>query len=462
MRRDLLERLKQRCQQPWLVGLDAAELSDRAEQRFEMLNQGDQPHSTILLAEPEPIDFLAGFIAAVAAECPVVLGNPQWKESEWQKVLSVVQPDRIWASGRIDSGLPIGDQKPQLQKGTIGIATGGSSGQIRFALHSWETLTASVDGFRAYFQIDRVNSCCVLPLFHVSGLMQFMRSFCSGGKFALFASKDLEQQIQQIDPTEFLISLVPTQLQRLLQTSTNLPWLSQFQMIMLGGAPAWSDLLDTARSPLGETANQSYRLPIALTYGMTETASQVVALKPEDFLQGRSGCGQVLPHAELTLCDRAGKPVAPGQTGIITIRAASLCRGYLPPQEGDRLEQNQLVTDDLGYFDAAGYLHLVGRDSQKIITGGENVFPAEVEAAIRQTGLVQDVCVIGLPDPLWGEAVTALIVPLANPPIAALEAALQPNLSRYKQPKKWIIVDRIPRNLQGKINYQQLKQEQLK
>ena len=490
MRLDLLETLKQQSNQQRLIGLDRAELVDRAEQRFQMLTQLDQANPTVLLAEPEPIDFLAGFVAAVAAECPVFLGNPQWAEAEWKSVLSLVQPACVWISGQHDSPLLVSHQKPQFLTGTmgsssspgiIGIPTGGSSGQIRFALHTWETLTASVAGFRAYFQIDcskesttsaRINSCCVLPLFHVSGLMQFMRSFCSGGKFALFASKDLAQQIQHIDPAEFFISLVPTQLQRLLQNPANLDWLSQFQMIMLGGAPAWSDLLETARS---------HQLRIALTYGMTETASQVVALKPEEFLQGRlpqrgncfaSGCGQVLPHAQLTVRDPQGNLVEPGQSGIITIRAASLCRGYLPAQPDSQLEQTQqLVTDDLGYFDSAGYLHLIGRNSQKIITGGENVFPAEVEAAIRQTGLVQDVCVIGLPDSFegetashraWGEVVTALIVPVSGLvpgfSISTLEAALQLKLSRYKQPKKWLIVDRIPRNLQGKLNYEQLKQ----
>lgn len=478
MRLDLRETLRQRSGQGRLIGLDEAELIERTQEQSQKLTQVDRSNSTVLLAEPDPIDFLAGFIAAVAAECPVFLGNPQWSEAEWQDVLGLVQPDWVWASREIASELPCQNPKPRFAAGTIGIPTGGSSGQIRFALHSWETLTASVAGFRAYFRPDRagraalhrVNSCCVLPLFHVSGLMQFLRSFCSGGKFALFASKVLEQQIQQIDPAEFCISLVPTQLQQLLQNPANLDWLSRFQMILLGGAPAWSSLLETARS---------HRLRIALTYGMTETASQVVALKPQDFLQGQLGCGQVLPHAQLAICDSQGNPVEPGQTGIITIRARSLCRAYFPAQPDFQLaETRQLVTDDLGYFDSAGFLHLLGRNSQKIITGGENVFPAEVEAAIRQTGLVQDVCVVGLPDypasdapdraldtqegttpdRVWGEVVTALIVPVVDRSIADLEAALQPKLSRYKQPKQWIVVDRIPRNLQGKINAQQLKE----
>lgn len=451
MRLELLEVLQRRSSENWLIGLDAKALSDRAAQRFEWLVQFQPAHPVILLVESDPIDFLAGFIAAVAADCPVFLGNPQWTIAEWQQVLDLLQPDCIWAAGRSDAKAASEKQKPQLAAGTIGIPTGGSSGRIRFALHDWDNLTASVAGFRAYFQIDCVSSCCVLPLFHVSGLMQFIRSLCSNGRFALFSSKELEQQIDLINPGEFCISLVPTQLQRLLENPANLDWLTRFQMILLGGAPAWSDLLDRARS---------HSLRIALTYGMTETASQVVALKPEDFLQGRSGVGQVLPHAQLMVCDAEGKPIAPGQPGTIHIRAKSLCRAYLPPAPDASPEQiEQLCTDDLGYFDTANYLHLIGRSSQKIITGGENVFPAEVEAAIRQTGLVQDVCVIGLPDRTWGEAVTALIVPGSDLSIADLETALQPRLSRYKQPKQWLIVDRIPRNPQGKLNYEQIRKK---
>ncbi|WP_088892673.1 2-succinylbenzoate--CoA ligase [Leptolyngbya ohadii] len=469
MRLDLLEILKERASQNWLIGLDAAALSDRAAQRFQELTQSDQPNQTVLLAEPEAIDFLAGFIAAVAANCSVFLGNPQWQETEWQTVLSLVNPVYIWTSEHpscivthllnTQSPPELGDLGGEDLGGcAIAIPTGGTSGQIRFALHTWETLTASVSGFRAYFQTDCVNSCCVLPLFHVSGLMQFMRSFLSGGKFALFASKELEPQIPQIDPSEFFISLVPTQLQRLLDQPENIEWLSRFQTILLGGAPAWSDLLETARS---------HHLRIASTYGMTETASQVVALKPEDFLRGQTGCGQPLPHAQITVCDSEGELVEPGIIGTVCIRAKSLCRGYFPPLLSSSLERNQeLVTDDLGYFDSAGYLHLVGRNSQKIITGGENVFPAEVEAAIRQTGLVQDVYVIGLPDRIWGEAVTAVIVPItpkgellriANPSISDLESALSSKLTRYKQPKRWIMVDRIPRSPQGKVNYEQIR-----
>ncbi|PSB08837.1 2-succinylbenzoate-CoA ligase, partial [filamentous cyanobacterium CCP2] len=315
-------------------------------------------------------------------------------------------------------------------------------GKLRFATHTWETLAASVKGFCAYFEVDRVNSCCILPLYHVSGLMQFLRSFLTGGQFALPGT--LNDLPIGFDPADFFLSLVPTQLQRLLHDPVAGDWLTQFQTVLLGGAPAWQELLEQARQ-------RSIRL--APTYGMTETASQVVTLKPEDFLQGRSGCGRVLPHAQIQIQDAAGQALNVNEVGTVAIRAASLALGYYP----DRFAGSWFQTDDLGYFDLQESLQIVGRKSQKIITGGENVFPQEVEAAIRATGLVKDVYVLGLPDADWGEVVTAVFVPIAQPDLTALRTALEPHLTPFKRPKRWITLEKLPRNAQGKVDREQLK-----
>jgi O-succinylbenzoic acid--CoA ligase len=205
---------------------------------------------------------------------------------------------------------------------SIMIPTGGSSGKIRFAIHTWETLMASVQGFRKYFQLTQVNSFCVLPLYHVSGLMQFMRSFTSGGKLVIQPFKALEAGGKcNIEPSEFFISLVPTQLQRLLQNPELAAWLSHFQTVLLGGAPAWQELLEQAR-------HQNIRL--APTYGMTETASQIATLKPEEFLKGNNSSGQILPHVKVTIRSPNNEILDINKTGIITIQANSLALGYYP------------------------------------------------------------------------------------------------------------------------------------
>jgi O-succinylbenzoic acid--CoA ligase len=303
---------------------------------------------------------------------------------------------------------------------------------------------ASVQGFQAYFQVESVNSCCVLPLYHVSGLMQCLRSLTSGGRLLIQPFQALAAgQIPDIEPEQFFISLVPTQLKRLLANPKLSQWLSHFSTVLLGGAPAWAELLDQARA-LG--------IRLAPTYGMTETASQIATLKPEAFLAGEVGCGQVLPHARVLIRNLTGEYLGCYQSGQIQIQAQSLALGYYPHLFSPD-SRSTFLTDDLGFLDTEGALHVVGRDNDKLITGGENVFPAEVEAAIRSTDWVEDVCVIGLPDAQWGQVITAIYVP-KHPQVSSdrLRADLTGKLSKFKHPKRWFAVDRIPRNAQGKVN----------
>lgn len=443
---DVLTYLEQRKFDDWLIGYDSREFYQLSQQLFRDWSQyrSQKAPLKILLAEKDPIRFLASFVAAVAANCQVFLCNPNWVEQEWQQVFHLVQPDLILGD------LPVYLPKITLKSGinneaTIMIPTGGTSGKVRFAIHTWETLRASVDGFKQYFGEQVINSFCILPLYHVSGLMQFLRSFTTGGNLVILPFKSVIEGIKNIDSNEFFISLVPTQLTRLFKPETA-TWLSHFKTVLLGGGPAWTELLERARK---------YHIPLALTYGMTETASQIVTLKPEDFLKGNNSNGQILPHAQLIIQDAAGKQLPVNQIGLITIKSDSLMLGYYP-----QILMNQLYfqPDDLGFLDEQGYLTIVGRNSNKIITGGENVFPAEVEAAIQATQLVIDVCVIGIPDLHWGQAVTAIYVPRTEAVSQELlKLLVGDKVSKYKQPKYWLKVDNLPRNYQGKVNIEQLK-----
>lgn len=413
----------------------------------------------ILLSQTDPIEFMAGFMAACISNCPVFLGNPNWSIQEWRRVLDLVKPHLVWGM------LPIGVQPQDIkltnaqEKGWIMIPTGGSSGQIKFAIHTWGTLTASVQGFQDFFEVASVNSCCVLPLYHVSGLMQFLRSLLTHGRFHMIPFANLLSGVSSNGtqatflsesssetPHSYFLSLVPTQLQRLLQQPHRIPWLQKFQTILLGGAPPWPTLLAQA---------QQQQLNLAPTYGMTETASQVVTLKPQDFLQGRLHAGCVLPHAQIEILDPIGKPLVAHHIGSIIVKASSMYQGYYP----NHVAQSMLCTDDLGYFDAHNHLHISGRSSRKIISGGENIFPEEVEAALYSTGLIKDVYVVGLPDAQWGEAVSALCVSQhSRVTVQQIKDALNVLLSHYKHPKRWLMVSEIPRNAQGKMDQTHLLQ----
>ncbi|GBF80226.1 2-succinylbenzoate--CoA ligase [Aphanothece sacrum] len=441
MLNSLLSLLKKYLNQGCLLGYNSKDFYDLTRDYLKKINDIKKKNLTpkILLLEQNDYKFLAAFLAGIIAECPIFLGYNQWGQIELEQVIDLVQPNLIIGLNITEQLTPnftlINSELLNL-KNKIMIPTGGTSGKIRFTIHTWETLSASVKGFTDFFEVNTVNSFCTLPLYHVSGLMQFMRSFLTGGKIIIYPYTRLKQNDKiELDLSDFFISLVPTQLQFLLDNKPKL--LTQFKTILLGGAPAWPCLLDTARN---------YKLNVAPTYGMTETASQIVTLKPENFLSGNQSTGQVLPHANILIDSK---------TGLISIQAKSLFLGYYPHQENP----NQFMTDDLGYFDHENYLYIVGRNNQKIITGGENVFPKEIESAILETGLVKDISVIGIFDPQWGQAVTALYLPNnSSVQVEAIKASINYKLSKFKQPKYWIPLTQLPRNQQGKLNYQKLRE----
>ena len=423
---------------------------DRLRTHTALLYQKTQKNSILLLNVKSYYQFLGSFFVGVAKNCQIFLGNSQWKPQEWKQVLSIVKPDLIIH----ETDLEIISSSPSSleTETTIMIPTGGSSGNIRFVKHNWKTLSASVTGFSRHFETEKVNCFCLLPLYHVSGLMQLMRALLTDGNLIVYPYKTIEtawrnqdlptlENLETFPQQDYFISLVPTQLQRLINFGAG-HWLSQFKCVLLGGAPAWESLLETGRK---------YNIPIALTYGMTETASQIVTLKPDDFLAGNNSVGKVLPHTKISIRGEAGERLTKGKVGRIAIESESLGLSYYPDSDWNREE---FVTDDLGYFDEENYLYIVGRNSRKIITGGENVFPDEVEAMILSIGLVTDVYVMGLEDQNWGEVISAIYVPKEDSITSSeIETKLKQYLSPYKIPKQWLAVKALPRNEQGKVNH---------
>lgn len=449
-----LDILQQQTEKQWLININnysVLELTQKLIAELEKFKSNYQINPTVLLIEKNNLKFLAAFLATIIAEVPVFLGNYNWQEKEYQQVKNLIQPHIIWGKTQNENSFCDSPQSlsNDLQKNNfIGIPTGGSSGTVRFAMHTTATLNASVKSFAQYFNLTSINSCCTLPLYHVSGLMQLWRSLISQGNLALISYHDLKQGIKpKINPQDYFLSLVPTQLKYFLDNDPK--WLSQFKTILLGGAPAWKSLLEQARQ-----AN----IPVATTYGMTETASGISYLKPQDFCLGNNSSGQILNHAQVSIIEQKLITEKKDLVGKIKIRSDSLFYGYYP----QFLEQQKsFITDDLGFFDAEGFLHLVGRDSQKIITGGENVYPQEIEAAILATQLVKDVCVMGLEDETWGQIVIALFIPLDNEKNnqtikQQLQQQIEPKLSKYKHPKYWLAVGSLFRDKKGKINYSQL------
>ena len=368
---------------------------------------------------------MAAFSGAVAAGGTVLAMDPTWGAVERERFAALVKPQSA------DGGSKSEDHKAEAEHGWLCLPTGGSSGFVRLARHDQDTLAAAVRGFGAHFQIDRINAVGVLPLHHVSGLMAWVRCALTGGRYVPWVWADLQAgRWPATGRGDWVLSLVPTQLQRLLGQPEAAERLRRFRAVFVGGGPTWPDLLERAAEA---------RLPLAPGYGMTETAAMVTALRPEEFLAGCRGCGSALPHARVEL----------GADGGIAIAAESLFRGYYPHWR----QPGAWATEDQGWLDESGGLQVIGRRDAVIISGGEKIDPGEVEAALRLTGQFSDVAVVGMPDAEWGEMVVACYPAGPKEPDAgAVDREIAGGLAPHKRPKRYLRIVAWPRNDQGKVN----------
>lgn len=393
------------------------------------------PGRRLIVADPDAVRFFAYAHAALEAGHTVALGAAQWGQREWAAALDRVRPHVVRGGPGAPPPLP-NDAAPTAPGPQVAIATGGTSGTLRFATHDAITLGAAARGFREHFGLGAISTLGVLPPHHIGGWQPAVRALTTGGTLRLAAWKRLEAGERPAgDFTGWALSLVPAQLARLLRDPAAVAWLRGFALVSLGGAAADPALLAAARAA---------RLPLSPAYGATETGAQVAALRPAEFLDGAEGCGRALPHARIQILDAED----PAGDGAIAVEAESLFRGYFP----QRRAPGAWRSGDLGRLDAGGRLHVRGRADGAIVTGGEKVHPAEVEAAVRATGLLAEVAVLGVPDAVWGEAVVACYPAEAAPDLPALEAALRAALAPPARPKHWVPIGPWPATAAGKVD----------
>ncbi len=383
----------------------------------------------ILICESDPHIFVGYFLAGTASNVPVFLANPNWRQNEWEQVFSQISPALIL--GQAPAFPVVRTSRPQdlkLFAGHIMIPTGGTSGKIRFAMHTRYGLAKSALATADFLGKTKIKSLCLLPLYHISGLIQIVRFIVTEGKICF---KPLESFPKDGSFKGSCLSLVPTQLERFMQNPDLITLLKTFDTVFLGGAPATNVLLTKAREA---------GIRLSPTYGMTETGSMVTAMHPDDFLNGHSGVGSPLSHAEIFI----------DESGIITVRSNSLFSGYFPERP---IKKTLWETNDEGFLDDDDYLTITGRADRIIITGGEKVDPREVEEAILSTGLVLAIYVVFVPDDEWGQEVVAIYVPhkKGEDCFMNIKESIKTNLANYKIPKKWIMVDELPFDEKGKM-----------
>ncbi len=338
-----------------------------------------------------------------------------------------------------------------LDEGAIGalVFTSGTTGTPRGALLTHANLLASANAWNGFLDARPDDHwLAALPLSHVAGLGLILRSVCSGARLTVHDRFDPGAVCAALAGTADLgvshLSLVPVQLARLLEAGqVTAP---RLRALLLGGAPIPATLVEQA-SAAG--------LPVVPTYGLTEAASGVTASLPADAASHPRTAGVPLPGMRLRVVADDGSLVGPGVAGDIEITGPSVFQGY----DGDpaatltAIRDGWLHTGDIGSLDAGGRLTVVDRHDDLVISGGENVSPAEVEAVLVAHPGVVDAAVVGRPDPILGCGAGRCRGPCAGHDAgsAALVSFARERLAGFKVPRAIEMVPAIPRTASGKI-----------
>ena len=289
---------------------------------------------------------------------------------------------------------------------------------------------------------------CCLPMYHMGGLAPALRCALYGTSLAIQPGFEAERTPGVIDEYGVTgVSLVPTQLRRLLEAGWEPP--AAFGAVLLGGAPAGEGLLDRARDR---------GVPVYPTYGTTETASQVATATPAQAAEHPGTVGQPLAVTDVTvLAD--GDPAGPGEVGELVVGGPTVTPGYLDDDRtADAVGRYGFHTGDLGYRDGAGRLWVEGRVDDAITTGGETVYPATVVDALREHPDLADAAVVGLPDEEWGERVATLVVPDGDVDPEGVRGFCRGRVADYAVPKTVGFAETIPRTASGTVDREAVRE----
>jgi O-succinylbenzoic acid--CoA ligase len=327
------------------------------------------------------------------------------------------------------------------------IYTSGTTGRPKGALLTYANYWWSAIGSALNLGIHADDRwLAALPLFHVGGLSILARAAIYGMTAVVHQSFDPTAVNRAIDEDGVtIVSVVSAMLQRMLEERGARPYPAALRCVLLGGGPAPRPLLE---------ACAERGVPVAQTYGLTEAASQVATLAPADALRKLGSAGQPLLPTELRI-DHAGTPAPSGVVGEILVRGPTVMRGYAnrPDATAQALRDGWLHTGDLGYVDEEGYLYVVSRRSDLIISGGENIYPAEVEAVLLAHPAVEEAAVVGLADRQWGQAPAAAVKLRQGAALNEVEliAFCRQRLAGYKVPRLVRFTEALPRNAAGKL-----------
>ncbi|MGD8226133.1 MAG: long-chain-fatty-acid--CoA ligase [Desulfobacteraceae bacterium] len=453
-----------------------------------MREVGVQPGDHVALYAPNSYKWLAFYFGTLKSGAVVVTLSSLLKRDELRRIMDNAQPKVLFAGE--EQFAELGDRKdyPYLKKvvskgGEVSfedlvemgsdtfdaidldrqntaaiLYTGGTTGIPKGVMLTHENLNTSIHNVSHYERsTHKDRALCFLPLNHVFGQIHIMNaSLYSAGSLVLKQSFDLEEVIETIERhnvTKFFA--VPTIYIRLLALKDLKEKLGSLTYTFSAAASMAAELVREWKRRMD--------LNIYEAYGMTESASMVTYNHYYRHVIG--SVGTPVTNVEVQIRDLEGNVLGKNEEGEICIRGRNIMKGYLnQPEETQAVFwEDWFRSGDIGTIDEEGYLYIVDRLKDMIITGGENVYPREVEEILYTRPEVEECAVIGLPDKEYGERVTAFIIPKQGQQVdpTQLNSYLKTKLSPFKVPKEFIAVDDLPKSSAGKILKRELKKQVL-
>lgn len=335
--------------------------------------------------------------------------------------------------------------------------TSGTTGRSKGAMLTQENLLSNAQALVEVWRFTENDILLhALPIFHTHGLFVASNvTFLAGGSMIFLPGFNTDQMIGFL-PRATTMMGVPTFYTRLLQDDRlNRDLVSHIRLFVSGSAPLLAETHTEFEKRTGHR--------ILERYGMTETS--MITSNPYDRERKPGAVGSALPGIDIRVADpETGKVLPGGEIGVVEVRGPNVFKGYWRMPEKTAAEfraDGFFITGDLGFIDDDGYLTLVGRGKDLIISGGYNIYPKELELLLDEQDGVLESAVIGVPHPDFGEGVVGVLVPMQGASIdnAAILAEIKPKVAKFKQPKALFTIDALPRNTMGKVQKNSLREK---
>jgi acyl-CoA synthetase (AMP-forming)/AMP-acid ligase II len=399
---------------------------------------------------------------------PVNILRPKF--SKVQAYIALEQPaegmafhqDLLKTGSKAEPDVAVAPDDPMLI-----IYTSGTTGLPRGALY---TQRRKLEDTRLFvYELSLTpgsREVMVLPLFHIAGASYMMAFLYGVGTNIIYPKRVFDptsmlQLIQDERATD--IHIVPTNLVSMLSLpDIDIYDLGSLKRIWYAGSPMPVEVLKKGMDRLGPIFMQAYGQsesgPLVST--LSQKAHQVLD-KPADAQKVLASCGKPVPGVHVRIVDENRRDVSLGDIGEIVVKSRSLMQEYWkrPEDTAKTISDGWLYSGDMGYYDQEGNIYLVDRKKDMIISGGENIYPREIEEVLYRHPAVEEVAVIGVPDPYWVECVHAVVVLMKGASVSEKELGdfCKHNMARYKAPKSFDFVDLLPKSPQGKILKRELR-----